>query len=74
MYAKRVEQQEYVMVAGETNSTNSIYRNSSGMGISVLLLAAHIAGCSSGRASMSAILTSEHYSCISMSSTGYESV
>jgi hypothetical protein len=47
----------------------TLYKYSSGIGMSVSLLAAHIAGCSSGRASTSAILTSEHYVCISIQST-----
>jgi hypothetical protein len=42
-------------------SSAYIYRYSSGIGISVSLPAAHIAGCSSGRASVSAIRTSVHY-------------
>jgi hypothetical protein len=57
-----------MILAGHDSSPAFIYRYSSGIGISVSLLAAHIAGCSSGKASMAAILTSEHYLCISISS------
>lgn len=60
-----------MMNAGYDESPACIYRYSSGIGISVSLLAAHIAGWSSGRASILAILTSEHYLRISIGKLYY---
>jgi hypothetical protein len=51
---------ESIMIGRQRRPTAHIYDYSSGIGMSVSLFAAHIAGCPSGRAIVLAILTSKH--------------
>lgn len=52
----------YIIATRQHRYAVLIYKYSSGIGIRVALSAAHIAGCSSGRAIISVILTSKHCS------------